>query len=101
MGGETPATGQSRRDDRRERAEARLALAPLRRRALAAEARLDALARERARLEARLADPGLYVPERAGEVTAARTRLAAVTKATRVAEHEWLAAEEALEAAQA
>jgi ATP-binding cassette subfamily F protein 3 len=99
--GEKPATGQSRRDDRRERAEARLALAPLRRRALAAEARLDALARERARLEARLADPGLYVPERAGEVTAAQTRLAAVTKATRVAEHEWLAAEEALEAAQA
>ncbi len=99
--GEKAQTAPSRRDDRRERAEARVATAPLRKRAQAAEAKLDQLAKERAKLEALLADPALYAAGRAGEVTAAQRRLAALAKATDAAEAEWLAAEEALEAAQA
>ncbi len=88
-----------RRDERRERAEARTALAPLRRRARDAEARLARLAAERAAIEARLADPAMYAPGRTPEIAAANARLAAITRLARQAEADWLAAEEALEAA--
>ena len=91
----------TRREDRRERAEARAAAAPLRRRARDAEARVAKLAEERATIEAKLADPSLYLPGRAAEVTAAQTRLAAVARETRAAETAWLEAAEALEAASA
>ena len=91
----------SRRDERRDRAEARVATAPLRKKAKDAEARLAKLAAERAALEARLADPALYVPGNAGKVTDAQTRLAAVNRQTEAAEMEWLEAAEALEAASA
>jgi ATP-binding cassette subfamily F protein 3 len=89
----------SRRDDRRERAEARAAAAPLRRRARDAEALLDRLATERRRIEAALADPALYVPSRVMEVTAAQTRLAALARESEAAEAAWLEAAEALEQA--
>jgi len=91
----------SRREDRRERAEARAATAPLRRRARDAEADIAKLAAERAKIEAKLANPALYVPGRAAEVTAAQTRLAAIARETQTAEAEWLEAAEALEAASA
>jgi ATP-binding cassette subfamily F protein 3 len=86
------------KDDRRERAEARASTAPLRKRARDAEARLAKLAAERARLDGLLADPGLYVPARKAEVTAAQTRLAALARETEAVEREWLEAAEALEA---
>ena len=89
----------SRRDNRRDRADARAAVAPLRRRARDAEARLAKLAAERARIEAKLADPALYGDARAAEVTAAQTRLAAIARESGAAEAEWLAAQEALETA--
>ena len=89
----------TRRDDRRERVEARAQLAPLRKRARDAEKRLANLAAEQARIEADLADPAMYAPGRASEITAANTRLAAVARETRAAEDDWLRAEEALEAA--
>jgi ATP-binding cassette, subfamily F, member 3 len=89
----------TRKDDRRERAEARAALAPLRRKAQAAEKRIAVLAEERKRIEAKLADPALYAPGRAAEVTAANTRLAAIAREVDAAEAEWLMAEEELEAA--
>ena len=89
----------SRRDDRRERAEAREQQAPLRRRVRDAEALIAKLAAERARIELRLADPALYLPGKAAEVTAANTRLAAIARETNVAEAVWLAAEEAMEGA--
>jgi ATP-binding cassette subfamily F protein 3 len=92
-------TAPSRREGRRERAEARAAVAPLRRRAKDAETRIAALTQEAARIEAKLADPAFYAPERAVEVTAARARLAAIARDTAKAETEWLAASEALEAA--
>ena len=93
------AEAGTRRDDRRERAEARAALAPLRRRAREAEARIAALRDERLTLEARLADPALYEPGRIADVTKLNTRLAAIARETAAAEAEWLEAEEALEAA--
>ncbi len=89
----------SKRDERRERAEARAAVAPLRKRAKDAEARMAKLDAERARLQAKLVDPALYEPNRAAEVTEAQTRLAAVLRAAAAAEEEWLAASNALEAA--
>jgi len=91
----------TRRDERRERAEARAAVAPLRRKARDAELRIARLADERTRIEAKLADPDLYAPGRVAEVTTAQTRLAAIARETEAAEAEWLEAEAALEAASA
>ena len=88
----------TRRDDRRERAENRAQLAPLRRQAKDAEARIAKLAAERAAIEAKLADPAIYAPGRSAEITAANTRLAAVARESDAAEAAWLAAEEAMEA---
>ncbi len=89
----------SRRNERRERADARSALAPLRKQARDAEARLAKLAAERVAIEKMLTDPELYVPTRKAEIAAANARLAAISKLAAAAEAEWLAAEEALEAA--
>ncbi len=87
----------SRREGRKERADARAAAAPMRKRAKDAETRLTKLAAERARLQNLLEDPALYVPSRGPEVTATKTRLAAVIREEQAAEREWLAASEALE----
>jgi ATP-binding cassette, subfamily F, member 3 len=90
----------TRKDDRRERAEARLALAPLRKQAKDAELRLARLEAERSRIMAALADPSLYAASgRAAEITAANARLAAIKKEATAAEEVWLAAAEALEGA--
>ena len=89
----------TRKDDRRERAETRAALAPIRKKAQDAEKRLAALAAERARIEARLADPTLYTPGRTAEMTDANTRLGAIAKEAATLEEAWLAAAEELDAA--
>ena len=81
----------TKRDDRRDRAEARQNLAPLRRQARAAEALMAKLATERTALEAKLADPKMYAAGRAADVTAANTRLAAIARETAAAEADWLA----------
>ncbi len=88
----------TRRDDRRERAEARVQSAPLRRQAKAAEALVGRLAAERAAIEQRLANPAIYAPGRVADITAANTRLAAIGRELDAAEMAWLEAEEALEA---
>jgi ATP-binding cassette subfamily F protein 3 len=90
------AEGGSRREDRRERAEARAALAPLRRQAREAEALIAKLTAERAALEARLADPALYAAGRSDEIATVNTRLAALAREITIAEAAWLEAEEAL-----
>jgi ATP-binding cassette subfamily F protein 3 len=89
----------TRNDDRRARAEARQAVAPLRRQARDAEAAIQKLGAERARIEATLADPAMYADGRAAEVTAANTRLAGIAREVAAAEQVWMAAEEALEQA--
>src|SRR3954451_23781116 len=91
------ANTATRKDDRRERAEARAALAPLRRKAQDAEKRIAGLAAERAKIETKLADPALYASGRTAEITAANARLAAIAKEAQAAETEWLMAEEELE----
>jgi ATP-binding cassette subfamily F protein 3 len=90
----------TRRDDRRDRAEARQTQAPLRRQAKAAEAMIQKLSAERLGIEAKLADPAMYAPGKAAQVTAANTRLAAITRELEAAELAWLEAEEALERAE-
>jgi len=92
------ADASTRRDDRRERAEARAALAPLRRQAKEAEATLARLAAERTAIETRLADPALYETGRAIEITTANARLAAIARESAAAELVWFEAAEALEA---
>ena len=89
----------ARADDRRDRAEVRRAMAPVRKRARDAEALIARLATERAALEARLADPALYASGRAEEITRANTRLAAIAREAAAAEEQWLDAEQELEAA--
>lgn len=93
-----PAAGANRGEERRARADARAANAPLRRKARDAEQRLEKLTAERAKLEAKLADPALYAPGRAAEVTAAQTRMGALAREIEAAELAWLEAAEALEA---
>jgi ATP-binding cassette subfamily F protein 3 len=89
----------ARKDDRRDRAAVRAALAPLRKQAKNAEALLARLAAERISVEAKLADPALYAPGRAHEIAAANARLASIGREAAMAEKAWLAAEEALESA--
>ena len=94
------ATNDNRnKDDRRERAAARALTAPLRKRARDAETALGQLVSEKARLDIKLADPGLYVPSRVSEVTAMQSRLAQIARDRAAAETVWLEAEAALEAA--
>ncbi len=88
-----------RKDDRRERAAVRAALAPLRKQAKDAEARLAQLTAERVAIEAKLADPALYAPGRANDIVIANARLASIRREAETVEAQWLAAEEALEAA--
>jgi ATP-binding cassette subfamily F protein 3 len=96
-----PAAAPSRVDDRRARAEARAALAPLRRRAEAAEQAIARLTAERAAIEARLADPRLYAGAGQPEAIAAQNaRLAAIAREIAAAEETWLSASAALEEAQ-
>ncbi|KXV57366.1 glycosyl transferase family 1 [Acetobacter tropicalis] len=95
------AAQQSRKDDRRERAEARKAQAPLRKIIKDAESRLAKLATERAKIEASLADPALYTDGKAEDVTRLNTRLAAIGKEQAEVEERWLEAEAELEAANA
>jgi len=95
------AATEKPKDDRRERAAARALTAPLRKRARDAEAKLGLLVSEKARLDMKLADPGLYVPSRVAEVTAMQTRLAAIAREREAAETVWMEAEAALEEATA
>jgi ATP-binding cassette subfamily F protein 3 len=98
--GDTRADGASRRDQRREAAEARQRLAPLRRAALDAERRAEKAAAAARAVEARLADPGLYA--RGGdEVARLQIELGEARRALDAAEEAWLEAQAALEAAAA
>jgi len=88
-----------RGDDRKDRADARAVVAPLRKQAKDAEALLARLGSERQKIEAELADPRLYAKGRAQDIITARMRLSVVQREAKAAETKWLEAEEALEAA--
>ena len=87
------------KEERRARAEAREASAPLRRAAREAEKTIKALEAEKRTLEAKLADAGFYASAKSEEITAINLRLAAIAAAVGQAESVWLEAEAALEAA--
>ncbi|NNG03676.1 MAG: ABC-F family ATP-binding cassette domain-containing protein [Inquilinus sp.] len=88
--------GTSRKNQRRESAAARAALAHLRKRVDAAEKEIDRLNRRKAALEKDLADPALYDGQ-TDKLTTLTKSLRAVESALTVAEHAWLEAHEALE----
>ena len=97
---EAPRAGGDRRDQRRQAAERRAALAPLRKRLHDAEAAVERLAREKADLTARLADPALYSGE-ADRLRELQKRLGRVDKDLGAAEDAWLAAQDAWDRAEA
>ncbi len=92
--------GPDRREQRRQAAERRQALAPLRKRIGDAEAAIERLTAEKQRLTARMADPALYAGDPAPLVEL-RVRLGEVEKALAAAEEDWLARHDELEQAEA
>jgi ATP-binding cassette, subfamily F, member 3 len=106
MGGDrtAPSGGSdrsNRRDQRREAAEQRQRLAPLRKAAKAAESTLEQLHADKAAVDAKLTDAGLYTPARQSEVVALKKRQADLAREIEAAEAAWLEAAGALEAAEA
>jgi ATP-binding cassette subfamily F protein 3 len=91
------AAAEPRRSDRRDRADARAAVAPLRKQAKDAEAKLAKLAREKSSILAQLADPKLYSSGNVAGVASLNSRLAAVKADEAAAEELWLEATTALE----
>ncbi len=89
----------TRRDERRDRAEARVNLAPLRERLKQVEATLAKLAAEAATLDAALADPRLYANGKTDLIARATTRRAAVAREVDGLELAWLELTEKLEVA--
>jgi len=89
---------QSRRDVRRRAAEARAGRARLRGQIRDAEAGLEAIGAEKAEMERRLADPAVYdgPPDALSDLL---KRQGEIARRLAEAEAEWLAAQEALEAA--
>lgn len=96
---EAKQAGQSRKDDRRSAAERRAQLAPLKKAAEAAEKKAHRLSEQCPRLRAELAQPTLYQgpPDK---VTGLQKALAEAERDLAAAEDAWLAAHEALEAAE-
>jgi len=86
---------QNRREARRASASARSARASQRKAAAAAERRLEALGKEKALIEAKLADPALYKGPPV-EIAMLNKQLADVDRKIRDVEAEWLAAEAAM-----
>ncbi len=86
----------NKNQSRKDRADLRAALAPLRKIARDAEAKLMKLSSERTQIEKKLADPTIYGDKRKGEVTIAQTRLAAIAREIEATEITWLEAEEAM-----
>jgi len=85
--------------ERRERAENRAQLAPLRQRLKEVERQLEKLGLEAALIEKRLGDPETYAKRKAEDIAWATTRRAAIAKETAGLEEEWLTLSEQLDAA--
>jgi ATP-binding cassette subfamily F protein 3 len=85
--------------DRRSAGERRSLLAPLRQRAKEAEREVERLGTERARIEARLADPASY--GNGTDIGALQRRLAELASLTEAAETRWLEAEAEIERVEA
>jgi len=88
-----------RKSSKAEKAEARGRLAPLKAAVKEAELKLAKLAAEKALLEQKLADPGIYSAGKARDLAYINQRIAAIKRETSLAEAAWMEAEAALEAA--
>lgn len=99
-GGSERGASANRKDERRAAAEARAQTAPLRKKVQDAEKRLEKLGGEKAKIEAKLADPKLYSGP--GEaVSKLQKDLAELDRTIADTESEWLDLHEQLEAATA
>jgi len=96
---ETSVAG-SRKDQRRQEADKRRQLQPLRQRVIQAEAALDRLTHARQRIEAQLADPTVYEPAGKERLRCLLVEKAGLEREAAAAENAWLEASEALDAAQ-
>jgi ATP-binding cassette subfamily F protein 3 len=92
-------TAEDRKARKREEAERRTRLAPLRAAIDKAEKAMAKLGAEAAGIDAQLADAGLYEEARKAELLALTTRRATLTRDIETAEADWLEASEALERA--
>gem|GEM_PF-3903443 len=92
------APAANRKDERRAAAEARAQTAPLRKKVQEAEKKLEKLGKDKAAIEAKLADPKLYSGP--GEAVAKlQMELAEIDRAIADTESVWLELNEQLEAA--
>lgn len=91
-----PRATTSRRDDRRERAQARTRTAPLRRKITEIEKALDRCEQERGTIESTLASPELYSAERSAEVAELTQRRGMLDQEITALEEAWLEASEEL-----
>ena len=94
-----PLTAEDRKQRKREDAERRARLAPLRSKIEKSEKRLTQLATQAAELEAQLADPAIYAEAQKKTLLALTARRAAIGKETEEVEAAWMAASEELEQA--
>ena len=94
-------TTASRRDDRRDRAEARARSAPLRKTTQRLERELAALESDRQKLEAELADPGFYESSSAAVVRDKVAERGQLVAQITTLEDAWLDAQAEVEAAEA
>lgn len=94
------AAGQSRTDQRRQAAERRQELAPLKKAMHAAEAIVEKLTRQIATLDTQLADAGIYIQDPAKALSLAQNR-GQLSKQLAAAEDAWLQATDAYETAAA
>jgi len=98
--GRGDATGmQGKHDKKKKGGDAKSVLAPLKKQAKAAEEKLAKLSEEMKKVEAALANPTIYQPHRMSDLITAKTRVSDLKREIKSAEADWLAAEEALEAA--
>ena len=98
-GNDSVAIAEGRRDRRRRDADRRAELRPLRARAAELVTALDRLNEELAGVDAELAAPELYAPESRDRLQALLRRQGELRGQGAALEAEWIAAEEALEAA--
>ena len=94
-----PVAG-SRREERRERAEQRAKLGPLRKQLQRIEQRITALDKEKRALDVKLADPQLYEAASTSEMLGMTQRSADIGAEIETLEHEWLTAQHELETAE-
>ncbi|MEO6690208.1 MAG: ATP-binding cassette domain-containing protein [Dokdonella sp.] len=94
-------SGDTKRDARRDRAEQRARVAPLKNQVSRIEKQIAALETERSDAQARLADPALYESGRSDQIADLVRRQGQLTQDIGVLEEAWLETHAALEAAEA